>query len=103
MALELTKPQEQIISDTHRFRVLVCGRKFGKTTVASEELSACAFSRDGRRVIYIAPTLDDARRLMWDKLRKRFSKATEKSHETRLELTIPTQDGGTGIIFLGSW
>jgi len=101
--MELTPAQTAIISDTHRYRVLVCGRKFGKTTTASEELSACAFAANDRRVIYIAPTLDDARRLMWDRLKNRFGAVVEKSNDTRLELVIPTQDGGKSIIFLGSW
>lgn len=106
MELEkLTPAQSKILSDTHRFRDLVCGRKFGKTTLASEELSACAFSANDRRVMYIAPTLDDARRLMWDRLKNKFSHAKDatKSNDTRLELLIPTQDGGKSIIFLGSW
>lgn len=101
--MELTPAQERIISDPHRFRVVVCGRKFGKTTTAAEEISACAFARKERRVIYIAPTLDDARRLMWDRLKNKFGAVVEKSNDTRLELIIPTQDGGTSIIFLGSW
>src|SRR3990167_4952085 len=100
---QLTPAQSQIISDTHRFRTLVCGRKFGKTTTASEEISACAFSEKGKRVIYIAPTLDDARRLMWDRLKGKFKDCVEKTNDTRLELIVPTQDGGTSTIFLGSW
>lgn len=99
----LTPAQTDIISDTHRFRILVCGRKFGKTTTASEEIAACAFAKKDKRIIYIAPTLDDARRLMWERLKKKFRNVSEKSHETRLELKVPTQDGGTSDIFLGSW
>ena len=70
--MQLHPSQAKILSDTHRFRVLVCGRKFGKTTLASEEIKACAFSKNGMRVLYIAPTLEDARRLMWDRLKKEF-------------------------------
>lgn len=101
--MEFSPAQSKIYSDTHRFRVLVCGRKFGKTTLASEELGDCAFSKDGRRVIYIAPTLEDARRLLWDRLKRRFNNPITKTNDTRLELTIPTQDGGKSTIFLGSW
>src|SRR3990167_4982833 len=102
-SFQLTPAQAQIIDDTHRFRVLVCGRKFGKTTTAAEEISACAFSRNERRVMYIAPTLDDARRLMWERIKKRFIDTAEKTNDTRLELIIPTQDKGKSVIFLGSW
>lgn len=99
----LTPAQADIIKDTHRFRVVVCGRKFGKTTTSSEEITACAFSKNGMRVMYIAPTLDDARRLMWERIKNKFEGCTEKSNDTRLELTVPTQDGGKSYIFLGSW
>lgn len=95
--------QAKILSDTHRFRVLVCGRKFGKTTLAGEEIKACAFSKSGRRVLYIAPTLEDARRLMWERLKSEFKGAEAKTNDTRLELIIPTQDDGQSTILLGSW
>lgn len=100
---ELTKAQENIIADTHRFRVVVCGRKFGKTTLDSEELIANAISNLNRRVMYMAPTLGDARRLMWDKLKQRMGKAIIKENDTRLELKVATVKGGTSDIFLGSW
>lgn len=99
--MNLTKPQETIISDTHRFRVVVCGRKFGKTTLCAEELIANAISGNNRRVMYIAPTLGDARRLMWDRL-KNYGAAT-KENDTRLELEVATARGGKSTIFLGSW
>lgn len=103
MTLSLTPAQATVLSDSHRFRVLVCGRKFGKTTLSSEEIVACSFAAKNRRVMYIAPTLDDARRLMWDRLKNRFGNCIEKSNDTRLELKVPTQDGGRSDIFLGSW
>lgn len=51
----------------------------------------------------MAPTLDDARRLMWDRIKGKFRDSAEKSNDTRLELIVPTQDGGKSTIFLGSW
>lgn len=103
MELTLHKAQAQIIRDNHRFRVVVCGRKFGKTTLAAEEIAGCAISRKGRRVLYISPTLDDSRRLMWERLRRKLAGAIVKENDTRLELKVKTIDGGTSEIFLGSW
>lgn len=97
----LTGAQEQILSDTHRFRVVACGRKFGKTTLNAEELVANAISGNDRRVMYVAPTLGDARRLMWDRL-KQYG-ATVKENDTRMELKVATYKGGMSTIFLGSW
>lgn len=101
--MELTPAQEQIALDIHRFRVVVCGRKFGKTTLTSAELIGKAVAENNRRVMYIAPTLGDARRLMWDRLRNSFKNAITKENDTRLELRVKTVRGGESDVFLGSW
>lgn len=99
----LTPAQNEIVADRHRFRVVVCGRKFGKTTLDSEELIGYAIYHDNARVLYIAPTLGDARGLMWDRLKQRLGRAILQENDTRLELKIRTVSGGTSEIFLGSW
>ena len=46
--------QQQVLSSPARFRVLMCGRRFGKSVVAKmEALMACS---EGERVAYITPT-----------------------------------------------
>ena len=46
--------QQQVLSSPARFRVLMCGRRFGKSVVAKmEALMACS---EGKRVAYITPT-----------------------------------------------
>lgn len=99
--MQLTPAQTKILEDRHRFRVAVCGRKFGKTTLFAEELVANAMSGNDRRVMYMAPYLGDARRLMWERLKKYGVSIGE--NETRLELKVATPYKGTSIIFLGSW
>ena len=51
------KPHEAqmaVLQSTARFRVLMCGRRFGKSIVAQmEALKACG---EGKRVAYITPT-----------------------------------------------
>lgn len=101
--MELHPAQKQIVSDPHRFRILVCGRKFGKTTLAAEEISGCAIAKKDRRVIYMSPTLEDSRRLMWDRLNKKLKNVIVKSNDTRLELKVSTMDGGRSDIYLSSW
>lgn len=101
--MALHQAQKTIVSDNHRFRILVCGRKFGKTTLAAEEISGCAIAKSNQRVLYLSPTLEDSRRLMWDRLKKKLHGAILKTNDTRLELKVRTQDGGESDIFLGSW
>lgn len=77
--------QAQILTDTHRFRVINCGRRFGKTTLAVEEIKSLAISRPAR-ICYIAPTYQQARDIAWQMLIKELK--PKKPNESRLEFKI---------------
>lgn len=51
---KLFPAQRAIIKSKKRFKVLVCGRRFGKTTIAVKML--CAALKKGQRAAYFAPT-----------------------------------------------
>jgi PBSX family phage terminase large subunit len=85
MALTLTPSQATILSDTHRFRVICCGRRFGKTTLAVEEIKCLAISRPAK-IAYIAPTYQQARDIAWQMLIKELK--PKKPNESRLEFKI---------------
>lgn len=95
--------QSSIASDTHRFRVVSCGRRFGKTTLAAYEMLGFAISKDDRRVAYYAPTFDDARDIMWAILLKVCETAITYKNDSRLELKVRTVDGGESLIVLAGW
>lgn len=81
-------PSQSIIAlDKHRFRVLCCGRRFGKTTLAIEEIKGRS-AIPNSRTVYIAPTYQQARDICWNQLRKELSQAALKINETRLEITL---------------
>lgn len=66
----LTKPQSEIYLSKKRFRCVVAGRRFGKTFDAFIEIWSAATSqhakdKGGLTIWYVAPTADQARRLMW--------------------------------------
>ena len=103
MNITLHKCQKIIAKDTHRFRVVNCGRRFGKTVLACEEMIGVAIAKKNRRVIYYAPTRDDARDIMWSMLVKRCEKIAVYTNESRLELKIKTQDKGESLIVLYGW
>lgn len=103
MELILHQAQKTIAADRHRFRVVNCGRRFGKTVLACEEMIGVAIAKDGRRVVYYAPTRDDARDIMWSMLIKRCEKVAIYTNESRLEIKIRTQDGGSSLITLYGW
>lgn len=97
----LTKPQENIWNDTSRYRVVVCGRRFGKTTLAVWEMKAFAFMKPNTKVVYVAPTIKQARDIAWAML-KEITRDVEAAppNETRLELKIYTKNGQTSEIWL---
>jgi PBSX family phage terminase large subunit len=101
--MQLTPAQSQIAKDTHRFRVLNCGRRFGKTILAVEEMVGVAIAQKDRRVAYYAPTRDDARDITWAILVRKCVNITTYKNESLLQLRIMTQDGGESQIVLAGW
>ncbi len=79
------------MSDKHRFRVICCGRRWGKTTEAIEEMKGYALYK-GARVCYIAPTYQQARDIAWAALKKELLPIILKENESRLELTLRSLD-----------
>ena len=101
--MELTPAQKEIAKDRHRFRVVNCGRRFGKTTLSAYELLGFAVSQKEARVPYYAPTRDDARDIMWNILQKVAGEAIVDKNEGRLEITVRNKFGGTSLIPLYGW
>jgi hypothetical protein len=84
--MRVNRLQSGIIQDPARFRVAVCGRRFGKTTLEKAEATK-EFGTPGR-VWYVAPTYDMARDLMWEPLKAIVPASwVASTNETRMELT----------------
>jgi len=98
----LTPSQTIIAQDTHRFRVVDCGRRFGKTTLAVEEIKGKALAKPSR-IAYIAPTYQQARDIAWETLKGELRAITTTVNESRLELKVKTLDGGESLIILRGW
>ena len=65
--MKLTNPQKQISSDDNRFRVVVAGRRFGKSYLAINELAK--FARyPNQKCLYIATTYRQAKGVLWEDL-----------------------------------
>lgn len=98
--LLLHKTQNEVASDTHRFRVLCCGRRWGKTTLAVEEIKGMALARNAR-IAYIAPTFQQARDIAWQMLVKELKPITKRVNESRLELEVYSRKGESLIVLRG--
>lgn len=99
----LHQTQSLVAQDKHRFRVLRSGRRWGKTTLAILEMVAKAVFRDEAKVVYIAPTYQQARDIAWNELKKICRPVTININEARLEITIKTKQGKQSIIWLRGW
>ncbi|CAB4154597.1 Terminase-like family [uncultured Caudovirales phage] len=87
--MALSEAQKSIALDTRRFRVAVCGRRFGKTHLALRELCRYAAVPD-RLVYYVAPTYRMAKQIMWKQLKKRLLELNwaRKINESDLTVTL---------------
>ena len=87
--MKLTKPQQTISKDSNRFRVVVAGRRFGKTYLAINELAK--FARyPNRRVLYIATTYRQAKNVILNDLIQFLAEKNwiKKINHSDLEITL---------------
>jgi phage terminase large subunit len=101
--MKLHPAQAKIALDTHRFRVVNCGRRFGKSELAAWEMKATAVLGNGTRVVYVAPTFQQARDIAWQTLKRVCQDAIVNTNETRLELTLRNKYGTTSSLWLRGW
>lgn len=94
--------QKEVVESNARFKIIRAGRRSGKSTVEIETMVFKAVSQKDRVVFYVAPTQIQARSIIWEALKKRLSGIGE-AHEQRLEMTVPTVDGGKSIIKIAGW
>lgn len=85
--MKLHQSQGIIALDKHRFRVLCCGRRWGKTTLAIDQMKGRA-AIPNSRIAYVAPTYQQARDIAWEQLKKDCINAASKINESRLEITL---------------
>ena len=87
MEFLLHNSQKTIASDLHRFRVICCGRRFGKTTLALDQMKARSAIKDSK-IAYIAPTYQQARDITWEQLKKDCRNVASSINEARLEIKL---------------
>lgn len=92
--MPLSKAQQTIADDEHRFRVVVAGRRFGKTHLAIRELARHA--RDPfKEVWYVAPSYKMAKNIVWRKLKTRLQDLNWVKKSNESELTLLLKNGST--------
>ncbi len=87
--MPLSKAQQQVADCDKRYRVLVTGRRFGKTHLAIRELCKYAAQPD-KLVWYVAPSYRMAKQIVWDKLKNKLLDLNwvDRYNETDLHLIL---------------
>lgn len=87
--MALSTAQETITKDSTRFRVVIAGRRFGKTFLSIRELAKFA-RHPNRKVVYIAPSYRQAKQTIWLDLKSRLGELgwIKRVNETELTITL---------------
>jgi len=91
--ISLTRPQMRVFQSLKRFRVLVAGRRFGKTFLALAELLTAVYGKPDTIAWYLGPDRKQAKRIVWKPL-KRATKLWWAKRPNESELIIELRGGG---------
>tara|TARA_Y100000114_G_scaffold157169_1_gene187733 strand:+ start:106 stop:1317 length:1212 start_codon:yes stop_codon:yes gene_type:complete len=87
--MRLTPPQSEIFQNPNRFRVVVAGRRFGKTFLSAAELLHRSLCKPDQNVWYVAPTYKAAKEIAWDMLSNQIPfDYIAKTNETALTIHL---------------
>lgn len=66
------KNQKILVNNTSRYKVVVCGRRFGKTTYGVKTLVKAGLLKDNGQYFYVAPTYRQAKMIAWKMLQESY-------------------------------
>ena len=87
--MPLNPGQLAVTSDTARFRVVIAGRRWGKTYLAIREVAKVA-RYPNKRVFLVYPTYRQAKQVIWDPLKYRLMDLNwvDRINESDLSITL---------------
>ena len=92
--MRLSNPQQTIAQDDSRFKVVVAGRRFGKTYLSMREI--CYRARHpGKEIFYITTSYRAAKMILWKPLKNRLMDLRWASKINESELSIQLVNGST--------
>ena len=85
----LLKWQQKVFADKTRFKIVTAGRRCGKSRLSAVTLLIEGLNcPEGSAVMYIAPTIGQARTIIWDLLHDLGRQVIKSSHVNNLEITL---------------
>lgn len=86
---QLLKWQQEVFKNPTRFKVVAAGRRCGKSRLSAVTLLIEALNcPEGSSVMYVAPTLGQARTIIWELLHDLGRPVIKSSHVNNLEITL---------------
>jgi hypothetical protein len=87
--LPLHSGQSKVFNDPRRFKVVVAGRRWGKTRLSLASIVRAATEKKKQLVWYVAPTYRMARQIMWPVLMDTLPKSiVVRHHETMMRVEL---------------
>lgn len=92
--MALNPGQREVTNSGARFRVVIAGRRWGKTHLAIRELAkVCRYPK--KRAFYVAPTYRQAKQIVWDALKWRMQDIGWLKKANESDLTVTLINGST--------
>ena len=87
--MQLSAPQSSISSSESRFRIAACGRRFGKSWLAMNEMAKFARYPD-QKILAVAPTYKQCKNIWWNDLKGMLLEKNwvKKINESELTITL---------------
>ena len=89
LSFELLPWQKEVFQDKTRFKVIVAGRRCGKSRLSAVSLLVEGLRcPQGSAVMYVAPTQGQARQIIWDVLMELGRDVIQSSHVNNMDITL---------------
>lgn len=89
LSFELLPWQKTVFQDKTRFKVIVAGRRCGKSRLSAVALLVEGLKcPQGSAVMYVAPTQGQARQIIWDLLMDLGRDVIQSSHVNNMDITL---------------
>lgn len=86
---QLLNWQKTVFADKTRFKIVAAGRRCGKSRLSAVTLLIEALNcPEGSSVMYVAPTMGQARSIIWELLHDLGRPVIKSSHVNNLEITL---------------
>ncbi len=93
--MPLSVAQQTVAEDANRFKVLITGRRFGKTHLGIRELCKSAATIPGSTNWAVCPSYRMAKQIWWEQIKSKLHELRWIKTSNEAELTIKLKNGST--------